>query len=203
MRPSSFLLRAFRLAALLLALSWITAPASRAQVALELADRIDERETFIDSLLARMTLQEKLGQLAQYPGQWSDTGPQVPEGGEAQIRSGTVGSFLSVYGAEYTREMQKLAVEASRLGIPLLFAYDVIHGYRTTFPIPLAEASSFNADLAERTARAAAREATAGGVHWTFAPMVDLARDARWGRIMEGAGEDPYLNSVMARARVR
>lgn len=203
MRPSSFLLRAFRLAALLLALSWITAPASRAQVALELADRIDERETFIDSLLARMTLQEKLGQLAQYPGQWSDTGPQVPEGGEAQIRNGTVGSFLSVYGAEYTREMQKLAVEASRLGIPLLFAYDVIHGYRTTFPIPLAEASSFNADLAERTARAAAREATAGGVHWTFAPMVDLARDARWGRIMEGAGEDPYLNSVMARARVR
>ena len=203
MRPSSFLLRAFRLAALLLALSWITAPASCAQVAMELADRIDDREAFIDSLLARMTLQEKLGQLAQYPGRWSDTGPQVPEGGEAQIRNGTVGSFLSVYGAAYTREMQKLAVEASRLGIPLLFAYDVIHGYRTTFPIPLAEASSFNADLAERTARAAAREATAGGVHWTFAPMVDLARDARWGRIMEGAGEDPYLNSVMARARVR
>jgi beta-glucosidase len=179
-----------------------TAHTGRAQIALDLADQIDDREAFIDSLLARMTLQEKLGQLAQYPGQWSDTGPQVPEGGEEQIRSGTVGSFLSVYGAEYTREMQQLAVEESRLGIPLLFAYDVIHGYRTTFPIPLAEASSFNADLAKRTARAAAREATAGGVHWTFAPMVDLARDARWGRIMEGAGEDPYLNSVLARARV-
>ena len=194
--------RRLGLAAVLFALSLFAVRTGRAQ-AVALADRVTDRETFIDSLLARMTLQEKLGQLAQYPSQWSDTGPAVPEGGEEQIRNGEVGSFLSLYGAETTHEMQRIAVEESRLGIPLLFAYDVIHGYRTTFPIPLAEASSFNPDLAQKTARAAAREATAGGVHWTFAPMVDIARDPRWGRIMEGSGEDPYLGSVMARARVR
>jgi beta-glucosidase len=150
-----------------------------------------------------MTLEEKLGQLAQYPSEWSDTGPSVPAGRKEEVRAGTVGSFLSHYGAEATQEMQKIAVTESRLGIPLLFAYDVIHGYRTIFPIPLGEASSFNPALARRTARAATREATAGGIHWTFAPMVDLSREPRWGRVMEGAGEDPYLNSVLARARVQ
>jgi beta-glucosidase len=158
---------------------------------------------FIDSLIAEMTLQEKLGQLNQPPSSYSDTGPTVPESSVEDIREGRVGSLLSLYGAEATQKFQRIAVEESRLGIPLLFAYDVIHGYRTTFPIPLAEASSFNPELARRTARAAGREAAAGGVHWTYAPMVDIARDPRWGRIMEGSGEDPYLGSVMARARVR
>lgn len=171
--------------------------------AVALAEEVDDREAFVDSLLSIMTLEEKLGQLAQYPSEWSDTGPSVPAGRKEDVRDGKVGSFLSLYGADATREMQEIAVTESRLGIPLLFAYDVIHGYRTIFPIPLAEASSFDPALARRTARAATREATAGGVHWTFAPMVDLTREPRWGRIMEGAGEDPYLNSVMARARVR
>ncbi len=193
---------------LLLALlsSW-NLPAAHAQPAqssraVSLAQTLDNREVFVDSLTSMMTLQEKLGQLAQYPSQWSDTGPSVPAGRQEDVRDGKVGSFLSLYTAEATREMQEIAVEESRLGIPLLFAYDVIHGYRTIFPIPLGEASSFNPDLARRTARAATREATAGGVHWTFAPMVDLSREPRWGRVMEGAGEDPYLNSVLARARV-
>jgi len=171
--------------------------------AVALAQTLDDRAVFVDSLLSLMTLDEKLGQLAQYPSQWSDTGPSVPAGRKADVREGRVGSFLSLYGAEATREMQEIAVTESRLGIPLLFAYDVVHGYRTIFPIPLGEASSFNPTLARRTARAATREATAGGVHWTFAPMVDLSRDPRWGRVMEGAGEDPYLNNILARARVR
>lgn len=194
---------------LLICLGAVSAPSTRAQTAeptsraLKLADAVDNRAAFVDSLLSIMTLDEKLGQLAQYPSQWSDTGPSVPAGRKEDVRQGKAGSFLSLYGAEATREMQEIAVEESRLGIPLLFAYDVIHGYRTIFPIPLGEASSFNPRLARRTARAATREATAGGVHWTFAPMVDLTREPRWGRIMEGAGEDPYLNSVLARARVR
>ncbi|NZA27405.1 beta-glucosidase BglX [Luteimonas sp. SJ-92] len=157
----------------------------------------------VEALLARMTLEEKLGQLTQYRGRGSDTGPRVPEGGEAQIRGGQVGSFLGVYGADYSRQMQQVAVEESRLGIPLLFAHDVIHGFRTTFPVPLAEAASFDLEAVENAARIAAVEATAHGLHWTFAPMVDLARDPRWGRIVEGAGEDPHLGATMAAARVR
>ena len=179
------------------------AQSAQSSRAVTLAQSIDDREVFVDSLLSMMTLQEKLGQLAQYPSQWSDTGPSVPAGRQEDVREGKVGSFLSLYTAEATHEMQEIAVEESRLGIPLLFAYDVVHGYRTIFPIPLGEASSFNPDLARRTARAATREATAGGVHWTFAPMVDLSREPRWGRVMEGAGEDPHLNSVLARARVQ
>jgi beta-glucosidase len=157
---------------------------------------------FVDSLVARMTLEEKLGQLTQVPGRWGDTGPRVPEGGEDEIRRGQVGSFLGVYGAGYTRQMQELALQ-SRLRIPLLFAHDVIHGFRTIFPVSLAEAASWDPEAVERSARIAAVEATAAGLHWTFAPMVDIARDARWGRIVEGAGEDPYLGSIMAAARVR
>jgi len=186
----------------LLAVSSPAQPAESSR-AVGLAQSLDDRATFVDSLLSLMTLEEKLGQLAQYPSEWSDTGPSVPAGRKEEVRAGTVGSFLSHYGAEATQEMQKIAVTESRLGIPLLFAYDVIHGYRTIFPIPLGEASSFNPALARRTARAATREATAGGIHWTFAPMVDLSREPRWGRVMEGAGEDPYLNSVLARARVQ
>ena len=160
-------------------------------------------DAFIDSLVAEMTLEEKLGQLTQMRGRWNDTGPYVPEGGVDEIRRGEIGSFLGVFGAELTRELQRVAVEESRLGIPLLFAHDVIHGFRTVFPVPLAEAASWNPRAVERAARIAAVEAAAHGLHWTYAPMVDIARDPRWGRVVEGAGEDPFLGSVMAAARVR
>jgi beta-glucosidase len=161
------------------------------------------REAFIDSLLSQMTLDEKLGQLNQLPGQWGDTGPEVNKGGQAEVRAGHVGSFLGVYGADYTRRLQKVAVEESRLHIPLLFGHDVIHGFRTIFPVPLAEASSWDPARVERSARIAATEASGWGLMWTFAPMVDIARDPRWGRIVEGSGEDPYLGSMMAAAKVR
>src|SRR5213079_916925 len=120
-----------------------------------------------------------------------------------QVRKGLIGGFLNLAGAQATRDAQRIAVTESRLHIPLLLGLDVIHGYRTIFPIPLAEAATWDPAAAESTARAAAREAAAAGVNWTFAPMVDIARDARWGRIAEGAGEDPYLGSAMAAARVR
>jgi len=156
-----------------------------------------------DSILQLMTLEEKVGQLNQLPGQGSQTGPRVPSGGEALVRSGKVGSFLGIFGADYTRELQRVATQESRLKIPLLFGFDVIHGFRTIYPVPIAEAASFDSARAEFSARQAAVEATAHGITWTFAPMVDIARDPRWGRIVEGAGEDPYLGSVMAGARVR
>ncbi|HTK46392.1 MAG TPA: glycoside hydrolase family 3 N-terminal domain-containing protein, partial [Gemmatimonadaceae bacterium] len=156
-----------------------------------------------DSLLALMTLDEKLGQLTQSPAGYGQTGPTVDAAGEADVRAGRVGNFLSLYGADVTRRMQKVAVEQSRLHIPLLFGYDVIHGMRTIFPVPLGEAASFDPQAARRAARIAAVEGSAMGLHWTFAPMVDIARDARWGRIMEGAGEDPYLGAMLAAARVR
>ena len=157
----------------------------------------------VEALLARMTLEEKLGQLAQSVGGKNDTGPAAASGSEQDIRAGRIGSFLGVYGAEATRRVQRIAVEGSRLHVPLLFSYDVIHGLRTIFPVPLAEAASWNTDLAQRCARAAAVEATAHGLHWTYAPMVDIARDARWGRVVEGSGEDPYLGAAFAVARVR
>ncbi|UCD24121.1 MAG: glycoside hydrolase family 3 C-terminal domain-containing protein, partial [Gemmatimonadota bacterium] len=153
---------------------------------------IDQR---IDHLLARMTLEEKVGQLVQYSGFNEDLAVAIREGG--------IGSLLNLTGAENTNRVQRIAVEESRLGIPLLFGLDVIHGYRTIFPIPLATASSWDPDLVTAIEAIAAREARASGVHWTFAPMVDIARDPRWGRIIEGAGEDPYLGAVMAAARVR
>lgn len=158
---------------------------------------------FVEALLARMTLEEKLGQLNQPRGRWGDTGPEVQEGGEDEIRTGRIGSYLGVHGADYTRRMQQIAVKESRLGIPLLFAHDVIHGFRTIFPVPLAEAASFDAEAVQEAARIGAIEGTAAGLHWTYAPMVDISRDPRWGRVVEGAGESPYLGSVMAAARVR
>jgi beta-glucosidase len=154
-------------------------------------------------VLKLLTLEEKVGQLVQMPGVWNQTGPNVAAGGEQQIRDGKVGSFLGVWGAAVTRHLQQIAVTQSRRRIPLLFAMDVIHGWRTVFPVPLAEAASFDPSAAERSARVAAVEASAYGIHWTFAPMVDVARDARWGRIVEGSGEDPFLGGVMAAARVR
>ncbi len=157
----------------------------------------------IEQLIARMTLEEKAGQLNQWGAQQTPTGPRVSAGGDDDIRRGRVGSILGAFGAEHTRRLQRLAVEGSRLKVPLLFAFDVIHGFRTVFPVPLAEAASFDVALAERTARAAAVEAAAHGLHWTYAPMVDVARDPRWGRVVEGSGEDPFLGAAMAIARVR
>src|ERR1700737_1728254 len=158
---------------------------------------------FADSVLKLMTLDEKIGQLNQSPGEGSQTGPRAPAGGEALVRAGRMGSFLGIWGAEYPRGLQRLATQESRLKIPLLFAMDVIHGFRTIYPVPLAEAASFDPARVEFSARQAAVEATAHGLHWTFAPMVDIARDPRWGRIVEGAGEDPYLGAAIAGAQVR
>ncbi|WP_211371917.1 beta-glucosidase BglX [Marilutibacter maris] len=184
--------------------SGIAAFAMALAVAIPAAAAEDEAESaLVESLLAKMTLEEKLGQLNQPRGRWGQTGPQVQEGGEDQIRAGRIGSYLGVHGADYTRRMQKIAVEESRLGIPLLFAHDVIHGFRTIFPVPLGESASFDVDAIENAARIAADEATAAGLHWTYAPMVDVARDPRWGRIVEGSGESAYLGSVLAAARVR
>jgi len=152
----------------------------------------------LDSLLARMTLEEKLGQLNLL----SAGGRASPEQMQL-VRAGKLGGLFNVMGAENTTPVQRIAVTESRLKIPLLFGLDVIHGYRAIFPIPLGEASSFDPDAAEATARAAGQEAAAFGINWTYAPMVDIARDPRWGRIAEGSGEDPYLGSLMAAARVR
>jgi beta-glucosidase len=156
-------------------------------------------EARVNALLAKMSLAEKLGQLQQLDGE--GTGDFRPEHVDL-IRKGLLGSTLNVRGAKKTNQLQRIAVEESRLKIPNLFGYDVIHGYRTIFPIPLAEASSWDPTLAERSASIAAMETYASGVRWTFAPMVDIARDPRWGRITEGAGEDPFLGAAFARARV-
>ena len=163
------------------------------------AQRSRNVEKEIDVLLAKMTLEEKLGQLQQLDGEWTGNFRQE------QIdltRKGLLGSTLNVRGAKRTNELQRVAVEESRLKIPLIFGFDVIHGYRTVFPIPLGEAASWDPATVEKGAAVAAAEARASGLHWTFAPMVDIARDARWGRIAEGAGEDPFLGAAMARARV-
>ena len=151
-----------------------------------------------------MTLEEKIGQLNQYSGRKQLTGPLVSKPEQMdELQKGWIGSILNVNSAERTREMQRIAVEETRLGIPLLFALDVIHGYKTIFPIPLAEAASWDLKAIENGARVAAREAAAAGIHWTFAPMVDVARDPRWGRVMEGAGEDAYYGALVAQARVK
>src|SRR2546427_1842638 len=152
----------------------------------------------LDSLLARMTLEEKLGQLNLL----SANGRASPQQMEL-VRAGRLGGLFNVIGAENTTPVQRIAVTESRLKIPLLFGLDVIHGYRAIFPIPLAEAGTFDPGAVEATARAAGQEAAAFGINWTYAPMVDIARDPRWGRIAEGSGEDPYLGSLMAAARVR
>lgn len=167
----------------------------------------DNMDQFIEDLLSKMTLEEKVGQMNQYSGFWEATGP-APSAGNAKrkyedLRNGRVGSVLNVRGVEEVRAMQKLVVEESRLGIPLIFASDIIHGYKTLAPIPLAEAASWDLKAIEASARMAATEASATGVSWTFAPMMDISRDARWGRVMEGGGEDTYLGSAIAAARIR
>ena len=157
----------------------------------------------VDSVLKLMTLDEKIGQMNQYNGDWEATGPITNDGDkQTQIRNGMVGSMLNVTGVEHTKALQQMAMQ-SRMKIPLLFGQDIIHGYRTIFPIPLAEAASWDLPAIEKSARIAATEASAVGVHWSFAPMVDIARDPRWGRVMEGAGEDPFLGSAIAKARVK
>lgn len=156
---------------------------------------------FISGLMEKMTLEEKVGQLSQCSGGFA-TGPDNTRISRTEdISKGLIGSLLNVSGAANTRKYQEAAMK-SRLQIPLLFGLDVIHGYRTGFPLPLAEAASFDLDAIERGSRCAAKEAAAAGLHWTFAPMVDISWDARWGRVMEGAGEDPYYGSLVAKARV-
>lgn len=160
-------------------------------------------EKRIETLLKQMTLEEKIGQLNQYSyGQ--PTGPATGRSSvEDSIKRGEIGSFLNVTDPVLSNRLQRIAMEESRLKIPLIFGLDVIHGYRTIFPVPLALASTWDANLVERASRIAAQEATSAGIRWTFSPMVDIARDPRWGRITEGAGEDPYLGSIMARSYVR
>ncbi|MFV0554021.1 MAG: beta-glucosidase BglX [Mangrovibacterium sp.] len=181
-----------------LALSFVSCGQKKA------ASDIDQK---VEDLLSQMTIEEKVGQMNQYTSFYDATGP-VPANDYAQtryaqIKQGLVGSMLNVRGVEEVRKYQQLAVDSSRLGIPMIFAMDVIHGEKTIFPIPLGETASWDLETIEKTARVAAIEASAEGVNWTFAPMVDISRDPRWGRVMEGAGEDTYLGSRVGVARVK
>lgn len=163
-----------------------------------------EVDKFVDDLLSRMTLEEKIGQTVLYTSGYDViTGPTVDPNYKEYLKKGMVGGIFNAVGADYTRSLQKIAVEETRLGIPLIFGYDVIHGQRTIFPIPLAESCSWDLEAMGRSARIAASEATAEGINWIYAPMVDISRDPRWGRVAEGAGEDVYLGSLIAAARVK
>lgn len=184
-------------ALILMAINILTIPLGIGQI------NLDQR---VDSLLSLMTLEEKIGQMNQYNGFWDVTGP-APSAGDASqkynnLRKGLVGSLLNITGVEEVRKVQKIAVEETRLGIPLIIGFDMIHGMKTMSPIPLAEAASWDMEAIKKSSQIGAREAAAMGVNWTFAPMVDISRDARWGRVMEGAGEDTYLASKIAKARV-
>lgn len=156
-----------------------------------------------DSVLKLMTLEEKIGQMVLYTSDWDVTGPTLRQGYLEDIRNGHCGNIFNAHTAAYTRKLQQIAVEESRLGIPLLFGYDVIHGHKTIFPISLGESASWDMAAIEKSARVSAIEAAASGINWTFAPMVDISVDPRWGRVSEGAGEDPFLGSRIAEARVR
>src|SRR6185295_15129871 len=194
-------MRKFR-TALVVVLVWSIASASLAQTQKQWQNAPDiERK--IEALLKQMSLEEKVGQLNQYSfGQ--PTGPSTGRSTvEESIKRGEIGSFLNVTDPVLSNRLQRMAMEESRLKIPIIFGLDVIHGYRTIFPVPLALASTWDANLVERASRIAAQEATSAGIRWTFSPMVDIARDPRWGRITEGAGEDPYLGSIIARSYVR
>lgn len=164
-------------------------------------DRI--REKFVNSLISKMTLEEKIGQLTLYTGSQDVTGTVLSENDRKDILNGHCGNIFNALTVPYNRELQKMAVEQTRLKIPLLFGYDVIHGYKTIFPVPLAESCSWDLGLIRKSASLAAREAASAGLNWTFAPMVDITRDPRWGRVAEGAGEDPYLGGMIATARTR
>lgn len=193
----------FRLLRKFFLLSALLPNVSFAQQAISNAE-IDKK---VAALLKRMTLAEKIGQMNQYNGFWESTGPAPKEGSAKlkyeHLKKGWVGAVLNVTGVDNVRRLQEIAVKESRLGIPMLFGSDVVHGYKTLFPIPLAESASWDLKAIEHSARIAAVEAAAVGINWTFAPMVDISRDARWGRVMEGAGEDPYLGSKIAFHRVK
>lgn len=165
--------------------------------------KIKPKTEFVSELMSRMTVDEKIYQLVQFTSDGTTTGPKTGDNFITQIQQGKVGSILNATGAKETREIQRINLENSRLKIPLLFGYDVIHGYKTIFPINLGMASSFDTKAVELAARIAAIEASSAGVHWTFAPMVDIARDPRWGRVSEGSGEDAYLGTQMAIANVK
>lgn len=162
-----------------------------------------QKDPFIENLLAKMTLDEKLGQMTLFTTDWEVTGPTIRGGYENDILEGRCGALFNSHTVDFTTRLQKIAVEKSRLKIPLLFGYDVIHGYKTMFPIPLGEAASWDLDAIEMSASIMSKEGAAAGLHWTFAPMVDITREPRWGRVMEGAGEDAYLGSAIAAARVK
>ena len=157
----------------------------------------------IDSLISIMTINEKAGQLTLYSGGYAMTGSEFREDFMEELRDGRAGNMFNAFTVEYASKIQEVAISETRLGIPMLFGLDVIHGYRTTYPTPLAESCTWDLSIIEKTARFSAKEATAGGVNWTFNPMVDIARDPRWGRIAEGSGEDPYLGSLIAAAKVK
>ena len=159
--------------------------------------------TKVDSLMSLMTIKEKIGQTIMYSGDWDVTGPVVSSNNMTLLKNGSLGAMLNVYSAKKTKELQKIAVNETRLGIPLLFGYDVIHGFRTIFPINLGHASSWDVEDIENSARIAAEEASSEGLHWTFAPMLDIGRDPRWGRVSEGAGEDVFLTNEVATAYIK
>ena len=171
-------------------------------VIIEKTRKDKEKEIFVNDLIAKMTLMEKIGQMNQYSNFYDFTGPYPKNFVDSlkfeQLKQGLVGSVLNVSGVKKVKKMQKLVIDNSRMKIPLLFALDVIHGFQTINPIPLAESASWNLELIQKSASIAAKEAASAGINWTFAPMVDITRDPRWGRIMEGAGEDPYLGSKIA-----
>ncbi|MEM6718065.1 MAG: beta-glucosidase BglX [Bacteroidota bacterium] len=182
---------------------FITGSYAQSKMHLDPSKPIEER---INLLMKEMTLEEKVGQMNQYNGSWDFTGPLPTSGSEEEkyehIKKGWVGSMLSVRGTDKVRAVQKIAVEETRLGIPIIFGFDVIHGYKTMSPIPLAEAASWDIEAIKKSASVAADEASASGLNWTFGPNVDISNDARWGRVMEGAGEDTYLGSKIAKARI-
>ncbi|MFL9845146.1 beta-glucosidase BglX [Flavobacterium rhizosphaerae] len=165
--------------------------------------KIKPRNEFVNELMAKMTIEEKIAQMVQFTSDGTVTGPASGSNFVDEIKKGNVGSILNATGVKYTRQLQELNMKNSRLKIPLLFGYDVIHGYRTIFPITLGETASWDLEAAKKSSEIAAAEAAASGVHWTFAPMVDIARDPRWGRVSEGSGEDTYLGVQMAIARVK
>lgn len=170
------------------------------------ATSVNAIEKKVDSVLGLMHLNEKIGQLVQYSGGWDATGPSSSNGDQYKLnklKKGEVGSMLNITSVASIRETQKIVMEHSRLKIPLIFGFDVIHGYKTIFPIPLGESASWDLGIIKQSAQIAAKESAASGINWTFAPMIDVSRDARWGRIMEGAGEDTYLNSVIGVARIQ
>jgi beta-glucosidase len=158
---------------------------------------------FVDDLINKMTLEEKIGQLSLFTSDWSSTGPSMRNDYTDLIRQGKAGSVFNAYTVDFVHELQRIAVEETRLHIPLIFGYDVIHGHRTIFPIPLGQASTWDTTMIEKSERIAATEATAEGLNWVFAPMVDISRDPRWGRVMEGSGEDTFLGSLISAARVK